>query len=126
MIQFEHIGASQLLAFSVRDGLICQCALSYGSWCRKRRKAQNGTGQGAGDGVSVLSFSIGEHNDDELIFRKVIEATAVAEQRSMLADPAMILLMVQDHGEAILCFGILGVHLCRSAFSRGHELEGLG
>src|SRR5579864_925017 len=43
----------------------------------------------------------------------------------MLADPAMIFLMIQDHGKAVLRFGVLRTHLRSGPFSRGHELKGL-
>src|SRR5205823_1973203 len=49
-----------------------------------------------------------------------------AEQRAVLADAAMILLMVDHHGEAVLCLGVLRAHLGSRAYGGGHLLEGLG
>src|SRR5579864_2012340 len=116
LAELEHKRSRKLLAFVSRNRLIGKRRFGRGLWVGQRRKPENRAAQGARDGVSVLVFSIGQDNDRELVFRKVIEAAAVSHQRSMLTDSAVIFFMVQDHGKSVLRFGVLRGHMRGRAF----------
>src|SRR5579864_3284217 len=93
LAELEHKRSRELLALVSRNRLIGKRRFGRGLWVGQRRKPENCAAQGARDGVSVLVFRIGQDNDREMVFRKVIKAAAVAHQRSMLSDAAMVFLV---------------------------------
>src|SRR6476646_9080510 len=107
LAKLEHKRSGKLLALVGGDWFIRQRGLGFALGCRQRGQAKDRAAQLTRDGVSVLVFSVGQHNDREVVSRKVIQAAAVSHERSMLANAAMIVLMAQDHGESVLRFGVL-------------------
>src|SRR4051812_4452989 len=101
LAELEHKRSGKLFAFVSGDWFIGKRWFGCGLGCGKRRQAKDRAAQSARDGVRVLVFSVGQDNDGELIFREIIQAAAVAHERSMLANAAMVFLvkpifMVQD------------------------------
>ena len=67
---------------------------------------------------------LGVHEVDVLDVRTRDEAFS-EDSLKKLSDAAVIIFMVQDHGESVLRFGVLRRHMRRRALSGGHLLEGL-
>src|SRR5882724_947195 len=126
MLQLQHKRPTQRRPLVRRYRAILQLHLvrRFRSSSRQSWQPQHRPRNRPRNRVSVLPFRIRQHYNRQPIFRKIVEAPAVPQQRPMLTDPPVLLLMIQNHRKPILRLGVRRAHMRRSTFRRRHRRPG--
>lgn len=125
-VKFQNECAFELRALGGRNRIVGKNSFRGRARTGQRRETENGPGERTHDRISILAFRVGEHCNGKSVGGEIVKAAAVAEQRAVLADPAMIVFMIDADGEAVLVEWIIRIFLSGCAFGSAHLLVSLG